>query len=108
MLNTTRDVIKAALAADATMDDTQRKAALKRLAETDKPEAAAQAATQPEPLVVSFEVAANTLGVSMRMVRKLAHDGHIRRVYFPGRRNAYGLNPDDVRKLAGKPKSKAA
>ena len=107
MLNATRDVIKAALAADATMDDTQRKAALKRLAETDKPEAAAQAA-QPGPLVFSYDEAARMLGVTKRTLLTYAQLGHIRRVYFPGRRVARGLNPEDVRKLAGHRKSKAA
>lgn len=61
-------------------------------------------AEAPKPLrqeVLSGNQAAQVLGLTRRMVERLAKQGHIRRVKLPGRERSMGYSRRSVEELAG-------
>lgn len=94
MLNTTKDLVRAALKADGTIDQTERAAMLARLTLPD-------AAADNSPLILRPREAARILSVTTRTLGNLRKRGELAPVRLPGRARALGYRAADVRALAG-------
>ena len=99
MLETTRAIVKASLAADATISPNERTRLLKLLRQAEDPNPKPE--TPIVPKVLQRQEAAARLGRSLRFVDKLAHAGTLRKVTLPGRQRAIGFAEADVSALIG-------
>jgi len=95
MLETTRAIVKASLAADSTITPIQRTRLLRVLRTAEDPEPPKPIAPTV-PRVLQRREAAARLGRSLRFVDKLAAGGTLRKVKLPGRQRAIGFRESDV------------
>ena len=97
MLQTTCDVVRAALRADPTVTPADRGRLLAALRNGGTTPPATAAPTGPR--LLRRREAAQMLAVSLRTLDTLAADGTLRRVTLPGRRRGAGFREADVRAL---------
>ena len=96
MLATTLAAIKALLNADTTVGPTERKRLLNAL--TTAPVAPTAGDQRPDRILTPKEAAAR-LGRTTRTLARLADEGHIERVVFPGRKRGCGFRESDITKI---------
>jgi hypothetical protein len=99
MLNTTIDAIKAVLRMDATVSTPERVKIIFRLRRGDVPQ---KPETPARARLLRRDVVAERLCCSLRTVDKLAVQGLLHRVTFPGRKRASGFREADVEALVNR------
>jgi hypothetical protein len=96
MMDSTLAAIRAVVSADPTLTLTDRKRILAAL--QNAPQQEAPTTPQPDRILKARDAAA-LIGKTPRTLHRLAAQGAIRRVRFPGRRRGAGYRASDVQAL---------
>ncbi len=98
MLPTTIEVLKAATRADPTLDPAARARVIAAMQAATTPTAATEA---PGARILRRTEVAHRLSLSLRSIDKLAVQGVLQKIRFPGRGRAAGFRAADVDALIG-------
>ena len=101
MLSTTIDAIRAVLRADPSVTPADRASLLSIIRNHGKAVSVSQIAPQTEMCILRRADVARRLGCSLRAVDRIAREGILRKVTFPGRKRACGFRSGDLDRLIG-------
>jgi len=95
----TIDIIRAALTADPSVTPDDKKNMIFALRNHGKKPQEKELPVSQPPRVLSRADVAERLGLSLRAVDKLASEGVLRRIIYPGRKRGRGFSEKEVNQL---------